>query len=309
MKKTTTVLTALVGLAITGAGPAAGASFDFESPTYTEGDITLQDGWIDGNTTDITTNAPIAGSQSAISTDISPTSSIYDVRDITGLRTWADGTRISTLFRTDDNGTDGSFFDFRFDTAAGYLGNISVYAHSAFLHVQAHDGTIVGSITEGTPYQFVVEFNFTADTYDVILQTVSSSDPTVVTGTIGTALGIAFGTSSSAAQANSSTVLRLRAQNGGSGVAGARMLWDNMLIESLPAPAIVESTDIVVEDTPAVSFDSLTDITYRLQSTPDLVSSNFTDVGAYVEGNGQTRLLFDPDGPSTQKNYRVVSVP
>ena len=84
----------------------------------------------------------------------------------------------------------------------------------------------------------MVEFNFTADTYDVTLQTVNPSNPSLVTGTIGTAPGIAFGTSSSAAQANSSTVLRLRAQNGGSGVAGARMLWDNMLIESqIPEPA------------------------------------------------------------------------
>ena len=238
MMKTTTLLTAIVGLAITGAEHAA-ADFDFESPTYSVGDITGQDAWTDaGNTTDITATAPIAGSQSAISTDISPTTSIYDRRDITGLRTWADGTRISTLFRTDNNGTDGSFFDFRFDTTAGYLGTIHVYSHSAFLDVRAHDGTIAGSITEGTPYQIVVEFNFTADTYDLILQTVNPANPAIVTGTVGSALGINFGNSSSAAQASAGTDLRLRAQNGGAGVAGARILWDNMLIESqIPEPA------------------------------------------------------------------------
>ena len=309
MKKTTITLTALGILAIMGAGPASAVRFDFESPPFNAGDLTGQDGWIDGNTTEITTNSPIAGGQSALSTDISPTTSSYDSRNITTLRTWADGTRISTLFRTDNNGTAGSFFDFRFDTAAGYLGDVTVNAWNGLLNVEAHDGTIAGSIAEGTTYQIVVEFNFTADTYDVTLQSVSPSDPEIVTGTIGTAPGIAFGNSSSAAQANSSTMLLLRAQNGGGSVAGARMLWDNILIESLPGPNIVDSTDINVEDTPAVSFDSVAGITYRLQSTPDLVSSNFADVGAFVEGNGLTRLMFDPAGPSTKKNYRVVSVP
>jgi len=307
MMKTTTLLTAIGSLALTGARDGAAANIDFESPTYSVGDITLQDAWIDGNTTAITATDPIAGNQSAISTDISPTTSIYDVRDIRGERIWADGSRISTLFRAENNGTVGSFFDFRFDSQAGFLGDVTVNAFGQ--NVDAHDGTIVGPITAGTPYQIVVVLNFTADTYDVILQTVSPSNPEVVTGTIGTAPGIAFGNASSAADAAARMDLRLRAQNGGGAVAGASVLWDNILIESLPGPDIVDSTDINVEDTPAVSFDSVAGITYRLQSTPDLVSSNYTDVGAFLEGNGLTQLLFDPDGPTTSKNYRVATVP
>jgi len=237
MKKTTTIATAVISLVITGAGSAA-ASIDFESPTYSVGDITLQDAWVDGNTTDITATSPIAGGQSAISTDISPITSIYDVRDIRGERIWADGSRISTLFRSDDNGTAGSFFDFRFDSDAGFLGDVTVNSWNGLLNVDAHDGTVVGSITAGTPYQIVVEFNFTANTYDVILQTVNPANPSFVTGTVGTAPGINFGNPSSAAQAALRMDLRLRAQNGGAGVAGARMLWDNMLIESVvPEPS------------------------------------------------------------------------
>ena len=64
---------------------------------------------------------------------------------------------------------------------------------------------------------------------------------------------------------------------------------------------------VVIEDTLGATFDSLSNATYRLQSTPDLVSSNFTDTGAMAIGNGAAMTLFDPTGPSTSKNYRVVA--
>jgi len=63
----------------------------------------------------------------------------------------------------------------------------------------------------------------------------------------------------------------------------------------------------VIEDTLGATFDSVPNATYRLQSTPDLVSSNFTDTGAIVIGNGDAMTLFDPTGPATSKNYRVVA--
>ena len=296
----------LILLSTLAAAATTWASFDFESPPYTVGDITGQDGWTDGNTTDISATSPIAGSQSALSTDISPTPSIYDVRNITALRTWADGTRISTLFRTENNGTSGSFFDFRFDTAAGYLGDITVNAFNA--QVEAHDGTVVGAITEGTTYQIIVEFNFTADTYDVTLQTVSPSDPSVVLGTVGTAPGIGFGNPSSAAQADASTVLRLRAQNGGAGVAGAAILWDNILVPSTNT-LIVQSTDVMVEDAAGIRFQSQAGGIYRLEVNTNLPDNAWSRTGGAVEGTGQTRMLFDPSGPSGQKNYRVVALP
>ena len=63
---------------------------------------------------------------------------------------------------------------------------------------------------------------------------------------------------------------------------------------------------VVIEDTLGATFDSVSNATYRLQSTPDLVSSNFTDTGAIAIGNGAAIIMFDPTGPSTSKNYRVV---
>jgi hypothetical protein len=66
-----------------------------------------------------------------------------------------------------------------------------------------------------------------------------------------------------------------------------------------------EITLVVVSNTLGATFDSVSNATYRLQSTPDLVSSNFTDTGAIVIGNGAAMTLFDPTGPSPSKNYRV----
>jgi hypothetical protein len=71
----------------------------------------------------------------------------------------------------------------------------------------------------------------------------------------------------------------------------------------IPDPDV---TLAVIEDTLGATFDSVSNATYRLQSTPDLVSSNFTDTGAIAIGNGAAITMFDPTGTSTSKNYRVV---
>ena len=73
-----------------------------------------------------------------------------------------------------------------------------------------------------------------------------------------------------------------------------------------PEPGIIASTNVVVDDVLGTSFSSVLNATYRLQSTPDLVSSNFSDTGAIAIGNGGDMTLFDPTGPSTSKNYRVT---
>ena len=74
-------------------------------------------------------------------------------------------------------------------------------------------------------------------------------------------------------------------------------------------PTLVPSTDVMVDDTLGTTFDSESNVVYRLQATPDLVSSNFADTGAIVFGNGAAMTLFDPAGPSASKNYRVTREP
>ena len=63
---------------------------------------------------------------------------------------------------------------------------------------------------------------------------------------------------------------------------------------------------VVVDDVLGTSFTSESNATYRLQSTPDLVSSNYSDTGGIAIGNGGVMTLFDPTGPSTSKNYQVL---
>ena len=69
---------------------------------------------------------------------------------------------------------------------------------------------------------------------------------------------------------------------------------------------VAPSVAVQVEDALAVEFVSDAGFTYELESTPDLVSSNFTGTGAFVIGNGTNMFLFDPTGTSTAKNYRVA---
>jgi hypothetical protein len=77
-------------------------------------------------------------------------------------------------------------------------------------------------------------------------------------------------------------------------------------VEANLTPNIITSTNVVVADTIGVAFNSVLNETFVLQSTPDLVSSNFSDTGAFAIGNGGGMTLFDPTGPSTSKNYRVL---
>ena len=52
--------------------------------------------------------------------------------------------------------------------------------------------------------------------------------------------------------------------------------------------------DFTVEEILGVSFNSEEGVTYQLQSTPDFVSTNYSDTGAIAEGNAGTLILYDP---------------
>ncbi len=82
--------------------------------------------------------------------------------------------------------------------------------------------------------------------------------------------------------------------------------FDNFL---LLTPMEIAISNVVVADTAGISFDTVAglSLTYHLESTPDLVSTNYSDTGASVTGSGGPMTLFDPTGTSTSKNYRVVA--
>lgn len=73
-----------------------------------------------------------------------------------------------------------------------------------------------------------------------------------------------------------------------------------------PGPVIIASTNVAVDDVLGTSFSSVSGATHRLQSTPDLMSTNFSDTGAIATGNGGNMTLYDPTGPSASKSYRVT---
>jgi hypothetical protein len=92
---------------------------------------------------------------------------------------------------------------------------------------------------------------------------------------------------------------------GSIGRSGFQIYIDNLTINDVIPVTPITLTNVVVTDTRGVSFQSVSNKTYRLQSTPDLVSSNFSDTGAIAIGDGGGMTLFDPGGTSTSKNYRV----
>ena len=65
-------------------------------------------------------------------------------------------------------------------------------------------------------------------------------------------------------------------------------------------------TNVGVADTAGMACDTDEGLTYHLEATPDLVSTNYSDTGAFVTGSGGPVTLFDPSGTSSMKNYRVV---
>ena len=99
-------------------------------------------------------------------------------------------------------------------------------------------------------------------------------------------------------------LIDIESRNGN--VAGGGAFVGMSAVQFLGFNAVIVESMSVVTDAAGVSFDSISNATHRLQSTPDLVSSNFSDTGAFTIGNGASMTLFDPTGPSTSKNYRVV---
>jgi len=84
---------------------------------------------------------------------------------------------------------------------------------------------------------------------------------------------------------------------------GAEVYVDDVF---MPGRTVTPITQVDADDTLGTVFASESNKTYRLQSTPDLVSTNYTDTGAVTVGDGSAMTLFDPMGPSTSKNYRVT---
>jgi hypothetical protein len=75
--------------------------------------------------------------------------------------------------------------------------------------------------------------------------------------------------------------------------------------KAVPLAPVADATGIsVIPELGSVTFTTQVDRTYFLQSTTN--PPNWSDTGARIDGTGGTVQLYDPDGFSTQKTYRVV---
>ena len=81
-----------------------------------------------------------------------------------------------------------------------------------------------------------------------------------------------------------------------------------IIMESGAVEEDILITDIGVTGAAAtVSFDTHAGSSYHLESTTDLVSSAWADTGAFVAGDGGTKILGDATGSSSNKSYRVAT--
>ena len=85
---------------------------------------------------------------------------------------------------------------------------------------------------------------------------------------------------------------------------------DNVLLVIDNPPLKQESaTAIDIANTRAFAFESLLGITYRLESTPDLVAGPWSPVAGWtIVGTGGTLYTFDPSppDPGTDRHYRIA---
>ena len=97
------------------------------------------------------------------------------------------------------------------------------------------------------------------------------------------------------------------------GIAGTYVQPDVSMIElhatltsTIPGPDPVDFARIDANDDIGLSFTGAVDELYLLQSTTNLVSTDWFDTDLFIRGTGGESFVYDPAGISTQKNYRIV---
>ena len=83
---------------------------------------------------------------------------------------------------------------------------------------------------------------------------------------------------------------------------------DNFEIFQVTAePVTITFTNVVVEDTAALEFNTTPGVNYQLEfTTNDLSAQDWMPSDTTILGAGGTQLAFDPTGFSTTKTYRIV---
>jgi len=78
------------------------------------------------------------------------------------------------------------------------------------------------------------------------------------------------------------------------------------ILQATSEPVTIAFTNIVVEDTAALEFNTTPGVTYRLQSTTNLQATGWVSSDSLILGAGGTQLAFDPTGFPTSKTYRII---
>lgn len=74
-------------------------------------------------------------------------------------------------------------------------------------------------------------------------------------------------------------------------------------------PVLMDLTVVVDPDTIGLRFNSNPNSDYRLQFNNQAASGPWTNAPFTIHGTGDEITVFDPDGYSTQKTYRLIALP
>lgn len=166
---------------------------------------------------------------------------------------------------------------------------------------QVNAGTFVNAADDinwagGVGANIVINFDVRTDTFDATFSDTGGSGPIVLSET-------AF---DNAVDRIARFELECFLANGAETNIGSEVSFERIALTGAKVIENINLTQVQVGETIALEFLSEIDVTYRLDSTTDLVSSNnYTDTGAYAVGNGANMLVFDPAGFSADKAYRI----
>ena len=270
---------------------------DFEAPDWSVGNsVPGNNGWDNsGNWYAVAdTDTDFSGQYATQgSTGTSGANANHDAGIAAGLDTG----RIYTLSWTEKPRANPHNNLFGFRSSAGSAVGINHNSGNVQLYVSA------GGPATHSPLVSLADNGINADTLVTATITVDGDGPAnELSATYG---GISLGPIAfTDAEMASLNALRVFVDTSGGRSPPAR---DDILLTSVVPVAFDEVT---VGDVIGLRFLSESNGTYKLESTTDLVTSNdWSGTGAFLLGNGTNQLFFDPAGFSTNKAYRIVSVP
>lgn len=157
--------------------------------------------------------------------------------------------------------------------------------------------SILWRFTNGA--NFVINFDARSDTFDVVATDTGGNGPITLAET-------AF---DNPVDRIARIELSCFLANGAEANVGSEVSFESISLTGTQFVHEVASASATAAGAVTMEFLSQAGVEYGLESTTELVTSSFESTGAYTIGSGTNQFLYDPDGSSANKAYRIVVNP